>query len=215
MGETKNNTHIRRVIAFSATLFAVVLAAMPAAVQGQAIYTTLFDGTAVNQNIYPSKTSVYLNGGPQNQNANGLLDGYYYFMVTDPSGSQLLSTDDILNRALTVANGVVSGVAGSGGTHAVGLFNPNNLSTPVQLIPFHNTPNQGGEYKVWLTPVGAYNPNAPSSVFGFIRNESMTDNFKVAPGTDPVTAPVPEPATMVLSGLGIAAVLRRRRGARA
>lgn len=211
MGENKNRINIRRVIASSVTLFAVVLAAMPAAVQGQAIFTSLADGTTVNQNIYPSKTSVYLNGGPQNQNANGLLDGFYYFMVTDPSGAQLLSTDSIAARALTVANGVVSGVAGSGGTHAVGLFNPNNLSTPVQLIPFDDTPNQGGEYKVWLTPIGAYDPNAPSSVFGFIRNESLTDNFKV----EPTAPPVPEPATMVLSGLGIAAVLRRRRGVRA
>jgi hypothetical protein len=33
-----------------------------------AIYTSLGDGTVVNQNLYASKPLVYLNGGPQNDN---------------------------------------------------------------------------------------------------------------------------------------------------
>lgn len=79
-----------------------------------AVYTTLPDGTFVNANIFPDKESVYLNGGPQNQNASGLPPGEYYFQVTDPSGADLLSTDDIRNRRLLVAlneggEGVVSG----------------------------------------------------------------------------------------------------------
>src|SRR5438045_7923253 len=56
-----------------------------------AIYTTTFDGQTVNANNYSSKDAVYLSGGPQNTNANGLPDGTYYFQVTDPSGATLLS----------------------------------------------------------------------------------------------------------------------------
>src|SRR5205823_12044891 len=59
------------------------------------IFTTFQDGTTVNANIYPSKDSVFLNGGPQNHSAKGLPDGIYYFQVTDPNGSVLLSTDNV------------------------------------------------------------------------------------------------------------------------
>ena len=53
----------------------------------------------------------------------------------------------------------------------------------VQLYPFHDTPNPGGEYKVWMTP--AVIDRTGQSVFGgvFIPNKSKTDNFK-APGDD-------------------------------
>src|SRR4051795_1869025 len=69
-----------------------------------AIFTTLGDGTApVNQNIYDSKADVYLNGGPQNDNAHGLPVGTYYFQVTDPNGGTLLSTDPAACRQVVVA----------------------------------------------------------------------------------------------------------------
>ena len=35
---------------------------------------------------------VYINGGPQNEDTQGLPDGTYYFQVTNPSGAVLLST---------------------------------------------------------------------------------------------------------------------------
>src|SRR6478672_8298380 len=60
-----------------------------------AIYTSLNDGTAVNANLFPSIDAVYLNGGPQNANGNGLPNGNYYYQVTDPSGHTLLSTDPV------------------------------------------------------------------------------------------------------------------------
>jgi hypothetical protein len=159
-----------------------------------AIFTTTVDGTTVNGNIYDSKDAVYLNGGPQNQNSNGLPDGDYYFQVTDPSGATLLSTDDIGCRQVTVAGGRLAGASGgdTGGgdnasatssscRHANGTFNPANGSTPVQLIPYNDTPNPGGEYKAWLTPVGQYNKACPANhgSFGFCDQESKTDNFKV------------------------------------
>ncbi len=76
------------------------------------INTSTIDGTVVNQNLFNSKDDVYLNGGPQNQNANGLPDGVYYFRVTDPSGATVLSTDNAICRQLTVASGKVAGATG-------------------------------------------------------------------------------------------------------
>ena len=80
-----------------------------------AIYTTTFDGQSVNENLYDSKEAVYLSGGPQNANANGLPDGTYYFQVTDPSGATLLSSDPAECRQLIVANGRVAGAESQAG----------------------------------------------------------------------------------------------------
>ena len=144
-----------------------------------AIFTTTVSGTTVNGNIYEAKADVYLNGGPQNTNANGLPEGDYYFQVTDPSGAVLLSTDAITCRQLTVAGGKVSGGSGSC-PHSNGSFNPANGSTPVQLIPYADTPNNGGEYKAWITRVADYNPGGcPSDSHGFCHSDTKTDNFKV------------------------------------
>lgn len=151
-----------------------------------AIWTTLADSTEVNFNIYPSKESVYLNGGPgkgAGSNANGLPDGTYVFMVTDPPGKTLLSTDAAECRQVNVVDGVFDNVdaAPAGCAHALGSA---PVGTPVQLIPYNDTPNNGGEYKVWLTPVGAYQcalnvVSCDQATFGFIHSESKTDNFKV------------------------------------
>jgi hypothetical protein len=182
-------------VSLALLLFAVGVA-LPAAAQNipGAIYTSLQSGTTVNANLFPSKESVYLNGGPQNEHGQGLNDGLYYFAVTDPSGTILLSTDAVTCRQLVVAGGAVAGVpAGSPpascttGHHVNGSFNPANGSTPVQLIPYNDTPNNGHVYKVWLTPVADYdpaacpgkNPGAPDDFAGFCNDKSKTDNFKV------------------------------------
>ena len=153
------------------------------------IFTSDAFGVTVNQNLFDNKSDVYLNGGPQNQNANGLPNGTYYYQVTNPSGSLLLSTDAARCRQLTITNGVVSGAAGPC-PHANGNLNPVNSSTPVQLIPFDNTANNGGEYKVWLirqtsttTIVGDATTSASLS---FQSKDAKTDNFKVkeAPCTE-------------------------------
>src|SRR5262249_53996986 len=122
--------------------------------------------------------SVYLNGGPQNEHSNGLPDGTYYFQVTDPAAKVLLSTDDISCRQVLVVNGIFAGATGPC-PHANGAQNSNNGgSIPVQLIPFNNTPNAGGEYKVWLTNINDYS-TANCGNFGFCDDKSKTDNFKV------------------------------------
>jgi hypothetical protein len=149
------------------------------------IWTTLGDGTEVNQNLYPSKESVYLNGGPGKgggTNANALPDGIYVFMVTDPSGAELLSTDNAECRQVEVVGGVFDNVDAAGGCgHALGA---SQVGFPVQLMPYNDTPNNGGEYKVWLTPLGSYQcpldvVSCDEGKFGFIDGESKTDNFKV------------------------------------
>lgn len=171
-----------------------------AAAPSGAIFTTLADGSEVNFNIYADKNDVYLDGGPgigAPQTAAGLDDGTYVFQVTDPSGKTLLSQDAAGCRQFTVSGGVITGVAPSGGcAHVTGVDIDHNATT-VQLMPYADTPNRGGVYKVWATLVSDYlagcsalgvasgltvvdcGYQAGVSVHGFIPSESKTDNFKV------------------------------------
>jgi hypothetical protein len=76
-----------------------------------------------------------------------LDDGVYVFQVTDPSGKTLLSSDTAANRRFTVTDGVISTVAP--GTHVFG-HDVDHDATTVQLMPYKDTPNNGGVYKVWV-----------------------------------------------------------------
>ena len=164
----------------TALLFGLALGNVAWAQTSGALFTTTASNTTVNNNIYATKADAYLGGGPQNSNASGLPNGNYYFQVTDPSGAVLLSTDAIQCRELIVANGRVSGSTGSC-PHSNGSFNPANSSTSVQLLPYADTPNNGGEYKAWITKIDDYNkPNCKGrSSNGFCTSDSKTDNFKV------------------------------------
>lgn len=152
-----------------------------------AIFTSVADGTTVNANLYDAKSDVYLNGGPQNRHAAGLPDGTYYFQITDPNGGMLLSTDPVVCRQLSVINGVVSGATGPACRHANGDFNNANGSTPVQMIPFLDTPNNGGEYKAFLVSQdpaigcgrGVVFPATDGIGLEFPLSCAKTDNFKV------------------------------------
>ncbi len=162
-----------------------------------AVYTSMGDGAVVNQNLYALKEDVYLNGGPQNLNGKGLPDGTYYFQVTDPSGGTLLSTDPASCRQLKVVGGVVVGATGSC-PHANGALNPTNGTMPVQLIPFNNTPNNGGEYKVHLIRQTITTVIASDGVrINFESKDSKTDNFKVKNTACTVNCS----STVTLSGL--------------
>ncbi len=66
--------------------------------------------------------------------------------MTDPSGKVVLYKDNY--RAMVVSKGVF---------------------LPTQLAPFKDTPNAGGEYKVWLSKFKSFEPNC-----------SKTDAFKIA-----------------------------------
>jgi len=167
-----------------------------------AIFTTVEDGTEVNYNHYASKYHVYLDGGPgpgAPQHAAGLDDGRYVFQVTDPSGRRLLSQDNAACRQFDVVAGVISQyvvVAGCDpANHDTGLDIDHNAVT-VQLMPYLDTPNNGGVYKAWAVRVedflagcaalGVPNGlnvvdcgNAAGNKHGFVPAHSKTDNFKV------------------------------------
>src|ERR1700758_3358697 len=56
----------------------ILLAGIASAAINGAIFTSTAAGTTVNGNKFPLKTDVYLNGGPQNEHANGIApDGVY------------------------------------------------------------------------------------------------------------------------------------------
>jgi hypothetical protein len=159
-----------------------------------AIFTTLADGSRVNANIYSAKCDalgVYLDGGPgpgAPQFAAGLPDGDYFFQVTDPSGKTLLSTDAQKFRRFTVTLGIITArvAPAAAGDHQTGIDVDHGALT-IELCPYLDTPNNGGEYKVWVTPVADFAGNAdivdngynPGFFHGFIPAASKTDNFKV------------------------------------
>jgi hypothetical protein len=165
-----------------------------AAAPSGAIFTTVADGSEVNFNIYPSKDAVYLDGGPgpgAPQTAAGLDDGIYVFQVTDPSGKTLLSTDPVQCRQFTVTGGIITSTDPSPAScaHATGL-DIDHGATTIQLLPYKDTPNPGGEYKVWATMVSDYactdltqvDCTARGAKHGFVPADSKTDNFKVGGG---------------------------------
>ena len=160
-------------------------AAPPVQLSG-AIFTTDVTGVPVNLNIYDAKEDVYLNGGPginAPDDAAGLPAGTYTFQVTDPSGKTLLSTDPASCRQVTVdASGRFQSVAPSGAcAHATGT-DGEDLGITVQLFPYDDTPNNGGVYKVWLTPTAQLDCTAAGNKYCFVPRFSKTDNYKVRRG---------------------------------
>ena len=163
-----------------------------------AIFTTVADGSEVNVNQFDAKEFVYLDGGPgigAPQTAAGLDDGRYVFQVTDPSGAVLLSTDAARCRQFDVSAGLITNVVATGCEHATG-YDVDHGATTVQLIPYDDTPNNGGVYKAWATRVddflagcAALGENDGLNVVdcgdtggnshGFVDADSKTDNFKV------------------------------------
>lgn len=173
-------------LVFAGSVTCVVL--LNAHAPSGAIFTTLADGSEVNVNQYPSKEAVYLDGGPgigAPADAAGLDDGTYVFQVTDPSGRTLLSQDPANCRQFVVSGGVITSVVPTGCQHTTG-FDQDHGATTVQLFPYADTPNPGGVYKVWVTPVEDFPAECLATVacsvtrfHGFIPSHSKTDNFKV------------------------------------
>ena len=186
-------------LAASAMLLGTVLiptAASADPISG-AIFTTDSTGLEVNANQYAAKPDVYLNGGPGVNapvGAAGLSpDGTWVFQVTDPSGKVLLSQDAAQCREVTVSGGVITGVTGPC-PHATGLsLSPGEVTVQLCTPPdgvscFNDTPNNGGVYKVWMTPLAQYGcdvtvvdcGNSNGFKHGFLPSDSKTDNFKVS-----------------------------------
>ncbi len=129
-----------------------------------AIFTTDENGDAVNKNHYEEKEDVYLNGGPRKEGAAGLPDGDYYYQITDPGCKELLAgpgADSPYNTSAKIIT-VVDG----------------EFTDLMQLAPFADTPNNGGVYKVMVTPVDKWVDPA-EGCFGFEPRFSKFDVFKV------------------------------------
>jgi hypothetical protein len=186
--------------ALACALLSAGVSSLTAGLTG-AIFTTNSTGTVVNGNQYDSPCSVYLDGGPglhAPATAAGLPNDSYYFQVTDPSGKTLLSTDPVANRSFLVSGGVITAYMGIGGLVPVHVTGPDlvhpelgaitirlaNLSCPAD---FKATSNNGGAYKVWVTPMSNFmgDPNqidnscGTGCFHGFVPSASKTDNFKI------------------------------------
>ena len=176
-------------------------ATAPALALTGAVYTSNFDGSIINENVgYPTKQDVYLTGGPCNGGSH-LAAGSYYYEITSPNGV-LLSSDAIGLRKVTVASDFIQSSTGH-------VTNPVNCTPPVtgitvQLYPFDDTPNPGGEYKLTVAEAASVEAcagfDAASDTFEICTQaDQKSDNFKVgeeepsAPPSDPPSAPPSDP----------------------
>ena len=119
--------------------------------------------TGVDLNIYDSKKDVYLDGGPAHPFAAGLPDGDYYVQVTSPEGS-------LLGTSLGLGDGTPVHVTNGEFDKCYQLWSiVVKASNGLQGYDgYDDTPNQGGEYKVWVS-------DDPT----FANFRTKTDNFKV------------------------------------
>lgn len=168
------------VIAALALIASAATSALAQQVSGK-VFTTDSTCTAVNENIYPSKDAVFINGGPDRPGAAALPDGFYHVQVTTPDGTLLGTSLGSSNaRPVQVINGAfvqcyqISSI----------LIKASNGSQG-----YDDTTNHGGEYKVWV-----------SQDSDFPNNRSKTDNFKVrlsqpppSEGNHPPVISVPGP----------------------
>ncbi|MGE5283147.1 MAG: hypothetical protein ACM3N0_12675 [Chloroflexota bacterium] len=134
-----------------------------------AIFTTDEACEGTDLNIYSSKDAVYLDGGPAKEGAAGLPDGSYYVQVTEPDGTLLGTSVGTENETPVHVTG---GEFDSCYQLSAILHKASDAgSPPFPIDGYDTTSNEGGEYKVWVSPNGEF-PN----------DETKTDNFKVKEG---------------------------------
>lgn len=162
-----------RLITTSAVLIAVAstayVRAAPDPLTG-AIFTTKAGCTAVNANIFCSKKDVYLEGGPDHPNAAGLPPGDYYIRVTDPSGDVPLGGP--------AGPFTVNGNAGPrpGKLPCINLYAETSFS---------DTPNPGGEYKVWASQDPTFAGPSKTDNFHVVCTKKCSDAGTCDPGVPP------------------------------
>jgi len=132
-----------------------------------AIYSTDSTCSGVNENIFTSKSDVYLNGGPQG-GGSGLPDGNYYVQVTEPNGT-LLGSSVSPPAPSSTQPFVVTGGNGNCIQLIASVYKASDGT-----LGFDDTTNAGGEYKVWAST----DPTFPA-------NATKTDNFKVRANAQP------------------------------
>jgi uncharacterized repeat protein (TIGR01451 family) len=104
-----------------------------------AIWTTDKGGN-VNVNQFEDRMSVFLNGGPTDDNGEDHLeDGDYYIRVTTPGGNKLLGNS---NSTVKVENGKFP--------YSINLWDF-LLKASDNTLGYDMTTNNGGEYQVWAS----------------------------------------------------------------
>ncbi len=149
-----------------------------------AIFTTEIDPvtmacSGVNINIYGAKIDVYLDGGPTHPGAASLPDGAYFVKVTNPSGSDLLGTSvgTATPQPFVVSNGEPLACY-----QLWAILKKDSDGSQ----GYDNTPNPGGEYKVWVSTVATF--DNPSSKTDNFKAPNDTDGGGGGPGGDPLMA---------------------------
>jgi len=175
-----NKSPLKRKALVLVTVAAFAVAVYAGGMSG-AIFTTDSVGAPVDQNIYDNQNQVYISGGPNNAHGPALpANEVFYFEVTDPSGNTLLSQDAAVCRQVqTDSNGRIFQAVG-GCPHNTGLVDANG-SLPVRLMPFAQTPNNGGEYKVTLVRKNAAGVTVGDDglTLDYPKSASKSDNYKV------------------------------------
>ena len=151
------------------------------------IGTVASGSPALPQGVFGRKEDVFLAGGPLTSPCffpAYLPDGKYIFQVTDSTGSSLLSTDVVSERAVTVKGGVIASYDGK--THAVdGKTACGSLA--VALMPYADAGPQKAAYVAWLTSAADFDGSTTavdnvcgSGCFhGFHADLSRTFGFRV------------------------------------
>jgi hypothetical protein len=201
---TKRISTMRKVGWLSvASMLALALLAPSAGVVNAlsgAVYTSNFDGSSIDENIYAAKSDVYLTGGPCNGGSH-LDAGSYYFEVDSPNGV-LLSSDAVGKRLFTVgADGFISTADASHIQFPVNCT-PSVVGITVQLLPYLDTPNSGGEYKLTVATASSVEAcagfDAASSSFQICNGaDQKSDNFKVGATASPIVTEAPTPSPTV------------------
>jgi cysteine-rich repeat protein len=144
--------------------------------------TTTVDGARVVDNTHAARSDVYLAASPDDHAAMTSADDYY-FAVTDPGGTHILSSDDASCRKIRISgDGVIVEVYRAPGCeHARGVDHDHSkfAAITVQLMPFDVTPDPSGEYSVWIIPEADYDGS-------FAHTAARYDRFKVISTTPPV-----------------------------
>lgn len=126
-------------------------------------------GATVHDNHYTDKCQVHLTVQPRGHGSfseDGPGTKSYYYQVTTPSGAVLLAGIDPPAGVPNTSHKLLTWGTG--------------LTTPVQLCPFNDSPNQHAtkaKYKLWVTEVSDFQPGKGS--FGFVSKKSKTIEFQV------------------------------------
>jgi len=146
-----------------------------------------------NCNIYTSKSYVWLNGGPSTASIG---NGVYFFAVLAPGG-QSDPNDGATDNLSDVSPSSGTG-AGDAYTHRMFSVNAGTISysgshdfsgNKIRLMPYDDTPNNGGEYIMaicYLGPDAQHLASPPVAA-----SKCKYDAFKVRPAGTVVIAEAP------------------------